>query len=127
MKLKYIVIISVLLSVASGFAQLKKEEKANKKYDNLAYIDAIDIYKKVAKKGYKSVELFEKLGNSYYFNGNFEGSAKWYGELFTLGQQVEPEYYFRYAQSLKAIDDFKKANEYLDLFSQKTASDSRAK
>ena len=32
----------------------------------------------LAEKGYKSAELFKKLGNSYYFNGELDKAAKWY-------------------------------------------------
>ena len=126
MKIKVILLLFVL-SVSSGFAQKGKLASADKKFDNLAYIDAIEIYKKVAEKGHKSVDLFQKLGNSYYFNANLLEANKWYGELFALGQEVEPEYYFRYAQTLKSVGDYAKANEYLAKFSQKTASDNRAK
>jgi outer membrane protein OmpA-like peptidoglycan-associated protein/tetratricopeptide (TPR) repeat protein len=125
MKIKVIVLL--ILSFTSVLAQKTKLATADKKFDNLAYIDAIEIYEKVALKGYKSTELFQKLGNSYYFNANLVEANKWYGELFALGQEVEPEYYFRYAQTLKSTGDYKKANEYLALFSQKTASDNRAK
>ena len=51
-----------------GFAHNSKLRNANKKYDNYSYIDAIEIYEKVAKKGHKSADLFNKVGNSYYFN-----------------------------------------------------------
>ena len=126
MKLKLILLLFVL-SISSGFAQKVKLSSADKKYDNLAYIDAIEIYEGVAEKGHKSVELFQKLGNSYYFNANLLEANKWYSELFALGQDVAPEYYFRYAQTLKSIGDYTKANEYLTKFSQKTVTDNRAK
>ena len=70
-----------------------------------------ETIKKVAEKGHKSVDLFQKLGNSYYFNANLLEANKWYGELFALGQEVEPEYYFRYAQTLKSVGDYAKAND----------------
>ncbi|WP_264547917.1 OmpA family protein [Flavobacterium sp. N2820] len=126
MKIKVILLLFVL-SISSGFAQKIKLSSADKKYDNLAYIDAIEIYEGVAEKGYKSVDLFQKLGNSYYFNANLLEANRWYSELFALGQDVAPEYYFRYSQTLKSIGDYTKANEYLTKFSQKTAADNRAK
>lgn len=125
MKIK--VILLLMLSFTSVLAQKTKLANANDKFDNLAYVDAIEIYEKVAKKGYKSIDLFQKLGNAYYFNSNLSNANKWYAELFALGQEVEPEYYFRYAQTLKSTGDYNKANEYLALFSQKTSSDNRAK
>ncbi len=53
--------------------------------------------------------------------------AKWYGELFAMNTDVEPEYYFRYAQSLKSSGDMAKANKLLDEFNAKSKNDSRGK
>ena len=82
--------------------------KADKNYEKLAYIDAIETYKRIANKGYKSVDMFQKLGNSYYFNAELEEAAKWYGELFAMNEKIsDPEYYYRYAQSLKSVKNYK--------------------
>lgn len=119
-------LVFVLSITIGAFAQGSKLNKADKKYDKYSYIDAIEIYEKVAEKGYKSAELFEKLGNAYYFNGELDKASKWYGELFALNQEVDSEYYFRYAQTLKAEGNYEKSNQYMELFAQKT-NDTRAK
>lgn len=119
-------LVFVLSITIGAFAQGSKLNKADKKYDKYSYIDAIEIYEKVAEKGYKSVELFEKLGNAYYFNGELDKASKWYGELFALNQEVDSEYYFRYAQALKAEGNYEKSNQYMELFAQKT-NDTRGK
>src|SRR5690242_3122122 len=111
----------------SSYAQQSKINNADKKYDGYAYIDAIKTYEKVAAKGYKSEDMFKKLGNAYYFNSDFQNAAKWYGELFAMNTNVEPEYYFRYAQSLKSTGDINKANKLLDEFNAISKNDSRGK
>ncbi|MCC9070511.1 OmpA family protein [Flavobacterium sp. F-65] len=121
----YITIISVFS--LNSYSQQGKIASGDKKYDNYAYIDAIKTYERVAEKGYKSVDMFKKLGNSFYFNSEFEKAARWYGELFAMNTEVEPEYYYRYAQSLKSTGDTVKANQILDLFNQKSKKDTRAK
>ena len=103
-----------------SFGQTSQLKTADKKYDKYSYIDAIEIYEKVAEKGHKSAELFKKLGNSYYFNAELDKAARWYKELFNLNEEVEPEYYFRYAQCLKSIKDYENANKYLELFAKKS-------
>lgn len=85
-------------------------DKVNEKY---AYIDVTNTYERVAAKGYKSVDLFKKLGDSYYFNSNFEKAAKWYGELFAINTPLEPEYYYQYADCLQCIGNTKLASEIL--------------
>ncbi|MDQ6530170.1 OmpA family protein [Flavobacterium sp. LHD-85] len=111
----------------SCYAQQSKINAADKKYDGYAYVDAIKIYEKVANKGYKSEDMFKKLGNAYYFNSDFQNAAKWYGELFAMNPNPEPEYYFRYAQSLKSTGDMAKANKLLDDFNAISKNDNRGK
>lgn len=123
--LLYIIII-VFFSTFSN-AQKEKEISADKKYDKYNYVDAIKTYERIAAKGYKSTDLFQKLANSYYFNGELEKANKYYGELFALTQDVEPEYYYRYSQSLKSVGDYKKSDEMLDKFFKKSGNDERAK
>ena len=121
----YITFLSFIL--CTGYAQNGTLKKANKQYDKFAFIDAAKTYERLAEKGYKSSDIFLKLGNSYYFNANFEKAAKWYGELFALKGEVDPEYYFRYSQSLKSIGQYAKADEMMVLFHKKADKDSRGK
>ena len=125
----YILLCLIIVNVFSfdSYAQQSKIKAGDKKYDSYAYVDAIKTYEKVANKGYKSEDMFKKLGNAYYFNSNFEGAAKWYGELFAMNTVVEPEYYYRYAQSLKSIGETDKANKLLGEFYAKNKTDNRAK
>ena len=83
MKTKHIFIILIGMTF-SAFGQSSKLKTADKKYNTYSYIDAIEIYEKVAEKGYKSTDLFQKLGNSYYFNGELNKAEKAYEELFAL-------------------------------------------
>ncbi len=98
-------ILIFFVSVLTGLGQEVKLDRANKKYQELAYIDASEIYLDLAESGYRSEELFRKLGNIYYFNAKYVDAANWYKELFSLTENLEPIYYLRYSQSLKAIGD----------------------
>ena len=111
----------------SGFAQKAKIAAADKKYNSYAYIDAIQTYERLAEKGYQSVEMFEKLGNAYYFNSDFEKAAQSYEKLYQLQSELAPEYYYRYAQSLKATGKEKEAATILAKFENKSSDDSRSK
>lgn len=111
----------------SGFAQKAKIASADKKYNSYAYIDAIQTYERLAAKGYQSAEMFEKLGNAYYFNSDFEKAAQSYEKLYQLQSELAPEYYYRYAQSLKASGKEKEAASVLAKFESKSANDSRSR
>lgn len=125
----YILLCIATVSILSlnSYSQEKKIASADKKYDNYAYINAIKTYERVAEKGYKSEDLFKKLGNSFYFNSQFDKAAKWYGELFAMNTDLESEYYYRYAQSLKSTGDIEKSNKMLDIFDKKSKNDTRAR
>ena len=102
MKNNMILYITTTLSFISFkiYSQNEQFYVTNKINDKYAYIDVLKTYERVAEKGYKSVDLFQKLGNSYYSFAELDKAAKWYGELFAMTGDLEPEYYNQYAQSL---------------------------
>lgn len=111
-----LVFISCFLSYGV-YAQNSKvyiTDKVNEKY---AYVNVTKTYERVAAKGYKSVDLFQKLGNAFYANLQMEKAAKWYGELFAMTYDLEPIYYNQYAESLKSIGKIEMANEILEKLS----------
>ena len=126
MKIKNCAKVCLLIFSFFGYTQEVKFKKANSNYENFQYEDAIVTYEKVAKKGYKSVELFSKLGDSYYFQSKLKEANKWYNDLFSLKKKLNSEYYFRYAQTLKAVGNYKKADEMMEKFNQVNTSDMRA-
>lgn len=124
--IRYIVLAFTLLLPLTAAAQKKKLRTAGKLFDNYAYYDAIQQYERVASREYKSVALFQRLGDAYYFNSELEKAAKWYGKLFELNEPVSAEYHYRYAQALKAVKDYKKADSLLTVFSAMNVADLRA-
>lgn len=117
---KNIYIVGLFLAVITvANAQQSRIKKANTQHDQYEYIDAIDTYQKVAERGYKTVEMMQRLGDAYYFNAQYTEAAKWYAELFALQPASDnPEYYIRYSLSLKSVEDYAKANEYLEKYYQ---------
>lgn len=122
-KTGYTVLLS--LFVLTAVAQKTKIEDADKKYDKYAYIDAVDVYEKVAEKGYKDEKMFQRLANAYYFNAELIKAVKWYDQLFALNVEQDPEYFYRYAQCLKANGNYEKADKILEEFNKKASTDKR--
>lgn len=126
MKIKHIVsTIFLALIGLKGNTQTTSQNKADKDYTQYAYIDAIGTYERVAEKGYKDEIMFQRLGNAYYFNGELIKAGKWYDALFEMNAEQKPEYYYRYAQTLKAKGDYAKADKILEAFNKKTVTDKR--
>jgi outer membrane protein OmpA-like peptidoglycan-associated protein len=128
MKNKFIYLALVILTCFNTYSQAsRKEAKADKDYGKYAYVDAIKTYERIYEKGYKSPDMLLKLGNSYYFNAELEKANKWYAELYELNPDQEPEFYYRFSQTLKAVKNDAKAQEMITKFIQKKGSDSRGK
>ncbi|HSD08658.1 OmpA family protein [Flavobacterium sp.] len=123
MKNLIILYITILnLFVVSIYAQKGKIASADKKYDKYAYIDAIKTYERVVQKGYESPEIYEKIGNSYFFNSQLDEAGKWYGKLFALDTELDPEYYYRYAYCLRSMGQNDRANDILKIYNEKTGN-----
>ena len=116
-------VVLLLISIGSLSAQEKSLERANAKYDEFSFSPAIDIYKKVLDKGFVSADLLKNLGNSYYFNADYKNASEIYKRLVTeFEPDVTPDYYFRYAQTLRSLGEYEAADELMQKFSEITSS-----
>ena len=125
-KITYLVLLA--FTCVNSYSQVtnKTEAKGNKEYEKYAYIDAIKTYERIYEKGYKSPDMLLKIGNAYYFNAELEKANKWYAELYATNPEQEPEFYYRYAQTLKAVKENDKSDAMMATFVQKKGSDGRA-
>jgi outer membrane protein OmpA-like peptidoglycan-associated protein/tetratricopeptide (TPR) repeat protein len=123
------ILLLVIFSISfTALAQNREVKKANDQYTKLAFIDAQEIYLKVVESGYESPEVLAKLGDTYYFNDDLEKAFKWYNRLFTFAAEdaINPEYFFRYAQSLKSVRRYPEADALMARFKDYKGFDSRA-
>jgi len=116
MRNKNLLLHLFLIFAIYGNAQKAALEAANEEYENFSYLKTSEILLEVAENGYKSKDVLQKLANSFYFNNKMEEAAKWYGELLELTTDVDPEYYFRYAQALKSIEKYEDSNNWMQEF-----------
>lgn len=126
-KIKNSITLVLLFTGVFGSSQTSQLKMADKKYEHFAYVDASEIFERIVAKGYKSPDVYKKIGNSYYFQGKLQEASKWYGDLFKEATSVELDYYFRYSDCLKANGEYKKANEILERVAKMNPTDSRVK
>ncbi|WP_047545026.1 OmpA family protein [Psychroserpens sp. Hel_I_66] len=126
---KIICTLALTLVFSMGYSQKGKVREANEAYDNLAYLKTSEILLEVAENGYKTVNLLQKLANSFYFNNKMEEAAKWYGELMAMNENedLDPEYYFRYGQALKSIENYSESDKWMKKFAESDRSDLRGR
>jgi hypothetical protein len=119
MKKRVLLYITITVFTIKVYSQKGKDASVNEKQKKYIEIDVIKTYERVAGKGYKSVDMFKKIANSYYSNFELEKAVSWYCELFAMTSNLEFEYYYRYSESLKSIGQNKEAYEILKKFNQK--------
>ncbi|MCX7550538.1 OmpA family protein [Xanthomarina sp. F2636L] len=125
MKNKLLIIVLILITNLS-FGQNKVNRKAEKAYTNFSYVKSVQQLLELAEENKATSEDLQHLANSYYFNGDMQNASKWYEELLRQDREVNSESYFRYALSLKAINNYSKANDIMNLFCELSPTDSRS-
>jgi hypothetical protein len=79
-------------------------------------VNIVDTYERILDKGYESVDMLKKVANNRFYDGNLPIAAKWYTKLFALTTDLDAEYYYRYAQSLKSVNELDKSKEMMAVF-----------
>lgn len=114
---KLLMSLLVVLITSTSYAQKNQIERANKEFDKYAFIDAREIYLKVVEDGYESAEIYQKLGDTYYFNGEYEESASWYKRsIDQFPGKTDAIYYYRAAQSYKSLDDYASSDAMMEAY-----------
>jgi len=118
--------LSLLLFLTTSFGQDKNTAKADKLFDTYQYVGAIEEYLKIAESSNANEYVFKQLGDSYYAIFNTAEASKWYAKAVETKKSA-PETYYRYAQTLKGIGNYKEANKQMDVFASLLPNDARAK
>jgi hypothetical protein len=124
---KKLAILLLLTLFCLGVSAQNENYLTNKTGEKYAYVDVTKTYEKVAAKGYKSIDLFQKLGNSFYAICNLDKAAIWYAELFAMTYDLEPMYYYRYAESLRFISQNEKADALIERLQRKSKVSAKMK
>ncbi|WP_185783321.1 OmpA family protein [Croceivirga lutea] len=110
-----------------ALGQSQKEKEALEKFDNYQYINAIETYEALVEKGLSSRVIFQKLGDANYLNGQYTEAAKWYKKLSELPNGInEPQYLYKYAQTLKSLEDYDASKRLMNLYLQQADTEQRA-
>ncbi|NER19117.1 OmpA family protein [Spongiivirga citrea] len=128
MSFKFRVLTLLLfLSVSFVASQNKAIDRGNASFDKQAYANAITYYEAAIKQGAKSAEVYRKLADSYYNLSNLPKASENYKLLFETQKPTDTEVYFRYAQSLKAVENYKESDRIMNEFMFKKQEDTRGK
>ena len=110
-------LIFTILALSSTFIFAQKKV-ADKFFKNYAYVKASDLYQEAVKKGDSSAHVLTRLGDCFYNNSDSEKAATWYAMAIEKHDDVDPIYYYKYAQSLRSLGQYDDAVVYLEKFNE---------
>ena len=114
------VMVSGILSAQNSYTKT-----ADKLFDRYEYVDAAKEYLKLAEGNKADNYVYKQLAESYYNVFNTKEAVKWYAKV--VEQKQDAETYYKYAQMLKAEENFKEADKQMQQFAQLAPNDQRAK
>ena len=112
--MKNIVLYIILFTTSfAGFGQRATLKRANTLFLNKSYVEAAAMYEQLD----PTKEVLQNLGDSYYYNSQMSLAKTPYTKLYlTYKDSVPPEVLFRYANALKAINDYKAGDEIMGTY-----------
>ena len=116
MQKNYLIGFLFLLCCFTVLAQDGKLKKANRLFENQAYVEAAEIYEQLE----PSQEILQNLGDAYYFNFQMEKARKAYARLFdSYKDNLSKDYFYKYGHVLMGLNDYKEGDiilgEYLNV------------
>ena len=117
----------IFLFALSSTFMVAQKKLADKFFTNYSYVKATELYEEAVKKGDSSEHVLTRLGDCYYNNSKSKEAALWYGKAVHKYDKVNPEYIFKYIQSLRSIENYAEADKWLIKFKEIQSGDTRVK
>ncbi len=122
---KSIFFIFLFYGFVNSFSQNQLTKIADKNYEDLAYVDAINNYLKVVNKYGENLHIQSRLANSYYNIFNTIESEKWFAKI--VNKSKDKECIFKYSQMLKANGKYEESIIWMNKFAVIFPNDIRVK
>ncbi|GGA85874.1 hypothetical protein GCM10008015_28240 [Flavobacterium palustre] len=111
--MKRIYLILIVLTVQFSQAQTQDLQRAKRLFERTYYSEAIPLYESILKSN-RSLEVVKNLADSYYYTNDYANAQRNYRFLIArFAENLDGEYYFRYAQTLKASGSYDEANKVM--------------
>jgi len=114
--MKKILLTLFIITVSTQILVAQNLNRANSLFEKRAYLNAAELY---LNEETKSQEIYEKLGDCYYFNAEMKQANLYYKILVNnYNATLKPTYLFRYSQTLKGINNFKEADKWFKKYQE---------
>ncbi|WP_037314765.1 OmpA family protein [Salegentibacter sp. Hel_I_6] len=114
-KLYYLSLFFFVFSMSLQ-AQYGKQKKADKLYNNLAYMEAVEIYKDLIENDYSTRDNRLKLAETYMKLRSPENAVFYYEDILKDSSEVSAEYYYEYAKALRGVKRYDESREWLQKY-----------
>lgn len=121
----YLFFLFFIVPVFMVSAQSGKQKKADRLFDDFAYVKAADLYKDLLEKDYNTSHNQRKLADTYSRLRDPENAVIYY-EQVVQQPDVSPEYYYKYAQALRGVREYEKSREWLKKYREEGKNGQRA-
>lgn len=123
--MKRIYILLIVFTIQFAQAQQQDLQRANHFFNKTYYSEAIPLYEKIRLKD-QSTAIIQNLGDCYYYTNQYDKAQAQYSILFrSESKELNDDFYFKYAQTLKARGKYTEANtvlrNYYEVSNNKTA------
>lgn len=120
--MKKLLVIIFVFSIQFISAQDQELIRAKRFFDKTYYSEAIILYQKLADEK-PSQEVIKNLADSYFYTNDLVKAQRYYRLLIgNYSNNLDREYYFRYAQTLKATNSNDDANANLKEYYAKSSN-----
>lgn len=120
--MKKLLVIIFVFSIQFINAQDLELARAKRFFDKTYYSEAIVLYEKLAQEK-PSQEIIKNLADSYFYTNNLIKAQRYYRLLIqNYSNNLDRNYYFRYAQTLKASNAYDDANAALKEYYAKSGN-----
>lgn len=112
--MKKILLTIFIITISTQIVTAQNMKRANNLFERRAYIAAEKLYEQ---EDPKTQEVYEKLGDCYYFTSNMKQAALNYKILVdNYNENLNPNYIYKYTQALKGIGNFEEADKWLQKY-----------
>ncbi|HEY5689042.1 MAG TPA: OmpA family protein [Yeosuana sp.] len=111
----HILIYIIVLINFTVFAQYGKQKKADSLFNKFSFVDASEVYKDLIEKDFNKDYSVRQLADSYAYMRNPDSAAVYYKKAVEQNN-VPTEYYYKYAQALRGIKEYKESRLWLRKF-----------
>ncbi|WP_281298484.1 OmpA family protein [Flavobacterium limnophilum] len=120
--MKKLLVIIFVFSIQFINAQDQELERAKRFFDRTYYTESIPLYEKIVSEK-PSAEAVRNLADSYYYTNDLKKAQRYYRLLIkSYNQDLDRNYYFKFAQTLKATNSHEEANAALKEYYSKSTN-----